>query len=240
MFFLMRRIQPGGAPAQAPLAPKLREFAWGTLLLVPGTLISGLTPVIEQTIASGLGPGAISALGYAGKLPATLNSVLTGAVGATLLPYFSQRLSGGYDEGCRRFFIRCATLVTLAGSVVAAVAVLGSEPFVRIAFQRGEFSAGNTLLVTALQGAYLWQLPGALAAVVAIRFIAAQGRYSLLTLASMLMVPITGLLQWSLASGWGPAGLAFGTSAGAALTALVLVRLALRLPTATAVRQEPQ
>src|SRR5262249_4727161 len=220
--------------------PRLREFTWGTLLLVPGTLVSGLSPVIEQTIASGLGTGAISALGYAAKLPATLNSLLTGAVGVTLLPYFSQRLSRGYDEHSRRFFIRCAMLMALAGLAVAIVAVLGSEPFVRIAFQRGHFSPENSLFVTALQQAYLWQLPGALAGVVAIRFIAAHGHYRTLSTGNMLLVPVTGLLQWSLSSRWGAEGLALGTSLGAALAALVLFRLALRLPTQPVARQEAQ
>jgi putative peptidoglycan lipid II flippase len=209
-------------------------------VLVPGTLLSGLSPVIEQTIASGLGHGAISALGYASKLPATLNSLLTTAVGVTILPYFSQRLARGYDESCRRFFVRYAALMALAGAVASGAAILGSEPFVRVAFQRGEFSAENAVVVTMLQRAYLWQLPGALAGVVAIRFIAARAHYRILTMGTMLMVPVTGLLQWSLSSGWGASGLALGTSAGAALTALVLFRLALRLPTETAARQEDQ
>jgi putative peptidoglycan lipid II flippase len=231
LYFLLKRSHRGAEHHAVPRVPRLREFTWGTLVLIPGTLISGLSPVIEQTIASGLGPGAISALGFAAKLPATLNSLLTGAVGVTLLPYFSQRLSRGYDEHCRRFFVRSAALMAFAGFVIAGAAVIGSGPFVRIAFQRGEFSAGNALVVSALQQAYLWQLPGQLAATVAIRFIAAQGRFRVLTIGNVLMVPITGLLQWSLSSVWGAQGLAFGTAAGVALTALALFGLALRHPT---------
>jgi putative peptidoglycan lipid II flippase len=126
------------------------------------------------------------------------------------------------------FFVRYAAIVTLAGAAVTAVAVLGSEPFVRFAFQRGQFSAHNTQLVTMLQQAYLWQLPGAMVAMVATRYVAAQGRYRALTIATMVMVPITGLLQWSLAQLFGAAGLASGNSTGAALTAVVFFWLALR------------
>src|SRR6267143_4922181 len=92
IFVLMTKAQARSAERSPQAFHVLREFAWGTLILVPGTLISGLSPVIEQTIASGLGHGTISALGYAAKLPATLNSLLTTAVGVTILPYFSQRL----------------------------------------------------------------------------------------------------------------------------------------------------
>jgi putative peptidoglycan lipid II flippase len=220
------QLRSSGRASQVPRS--LRDFARGTLTLVPGTLISAMGPVIEQTIASGLGQGAISALGYAAKLPATLNSLLTTAIGVTILPYFAERLSTGDEPSCRRFFIRYAGILTLAGAAIAAAAVLGSEPFVRLAFQRGQFSPQNTMLVTLLQQAYLWQLPGAMVAMVATRYVAAQGRYRALTIGTMVMVPMTGMLQWCLAQARGAAGLAFGTAVGAALTALVFFRLALR------------
>lgn len=212
--------------------PALREFVRGTLLVVPGTLVFGLLPLIEQTIASGLGKGTISALGYAAKLPATLNTLLTTAVGVTILPYFTQRLLSSDTESCRRFFVRYATVVALVGAAIAALAVLGSGWFVHVAFQRGQFSAQNALLVTAFQRAYLWQLPGAMAGIVAVRFVAAQGRYRALSAGNMLTVPLTGVLQWVLALLWGGAGLALGTSAGAAFSAAIFFALAMRQPAA--------
>jgi putative peptidoglycan lipid II flippase len=220
-----QQLRSAAPPGQTP--GNLREFAWGTLMLMPGTLVTGLSPVIEQTIASGLGHGTISALGYAAKLPATLNTLLTTAIGVTILPYFAEQLSRGDEHNCRRFFVRYTALVTLAGAAIACLAVLGSGPFVRLAFQRGQFSPHNAVFVTMLQQAYLWQLPGAMAGMVAVRYVAAQGRYRAMAVGSMAMVPITGLLQWSLAEIWGATGLAFGTSVGATLTAVVFFWLAL-------------
>ena len=218
-----------GSFGRVPQARRgLRDLAWGTLVLMPGTVITGLSPVIEQTIASGLGHGTISALGYAAKLPATMNSLLTTAIAVTILPYFSQRLSLGDERSCRAFFIRYTTVLTVAGVLIAAAAVFCSEPFVRLAFQRGQFSAQNSLLVTVVQQAYLWQLPGAMVNAVALRYVAAQGRYRAMTIASTSMVPIAGLLQWALAESWGAPGLAFGSSAGISLTAVVFLWLALR------------
>ena len=192
VLILLRRQQLRSVGEATPTPRSLRDFAWGTLTLMPGTLLTGLSPVIEQTIASGLGHGAISALGYAAKLPATLNSLLTTAIGVTVLPYFAEQLAGGDDHGCRRFFVRYAGFVTLAGAAIAGLSVLGSEPFVRLAFQRGQFSAQNSVFVTVLQQAYLWQLPGAMAGMVAVRYVAAQGRYRAKTVGSMVMIPITG------------------------------------------------
>jgi putative peptidoglycan lipid II flippase len=228
MLLRVRKVQPRLVDGLSQATESLRSLMWGTMILMPGTLVSGLSPVIEQTIASGLGHGTISALGYAAKLPATLNSLLTTAIGVTILPYFSQRLSLGDEQNCRVFFVRYAILLTLVGLSIAVAAVVGSEPFVRFAFQRGQFSAHDSLLVTVLQQAYLWQLPGAMVGAVALRYVAAQGRYRTMTIGSMAMVPVTGLFQWSLARSWGAAGLALGTSVGAALTAIVFFRLALR------------
>ena len=205
----------------------LRQFAWGTLVLMPGTLISGLSPVIEQTIASGLGHGAISALGYAAKLPATMNSLLTTAIAVTILPHFAERLAQGDNRSCRSFFVRYTTFLGVAGAAIAAAAVFCSQPFVRFVFQRGQFTAENALLVTVLQQGYLWQLPGAMVGAVALRYVAAQGRYRAMTIGTIAMVPITGFLQWALSELWGARGLAFGTSAGTALTGCALVSLAL-------------
>src|SRR5262249_43669983 len=81
LIWVLLWVSRARATALAPPARHgMREFAWGTAILVPGALIAALTPVIEQTLASGLGRGAISALGYAAKLPATLNTLLTTAV----------------------------------------------------------------------------------------------------------------------------------------------------------------
>jgi putative peptidoglycan lipid II flippase len=215
------------APSQQPVT---RDFIRGTMFLMPGALVFGLLPVIEQTIASGLGQGTISALGYAAKLPSTLNTLLTMAIGVTTLPYFAQRLLTGDAEGSRRFFVRCAALLAVVGAAIAAVASLGSEPFVRVAFQRGQFTASNTLLVTTLQQAYLWQLPGAMAGMAAVRYVAAQGRFRSLTTVSIGNALLTGLTQWVLAREWGGPGLALATSVGTALSATTLVALALKSP----------
>ena len=228
LLVLLSREHPRFAAAAAQTPSNIREFAWGTLMLMPGTLVTGLSPIIEQTIASGLGHGTISALGYAAKLPSTLNSLLTTAIGVTILPYFAEQLSRGDEPNCRRFFIRYAGVVTIAGAAIAGAAVLGSGQFVRLAFQRGQFSPENALFVTMLQQSYLWQLPGTMAGMVAVRYVAAQGRYRAMAVGSVVMVPISGLLQWLLAEVWGAPGLAFGTSLGATLTAIVFFWLALR------------
>lgn len=215
------------SPVTLPLRRWLKDLARGTATLLPGTAVSGLVPVIEQTIASGLGKGAIASLGYAAKLPATINSLLVTAVGVTILPYFAEMLATGKLEQCRRFYKRYVLLLAAMGTLIGLACILLSEPFVRIAFERGAFSDRDTATVAFLQQAYLLQLPGALVAMLSLRLVAARGAYAALTAVNIVVVPIVGFLQWWLADSLGPAGVALGTSVGATLTAIIFVALAL-------------
>jgi peptidoglycan biosynthesis protein MviN/MurJ (putative lipid II flippase) len=219
----------GAAWRAAERAPWLRELARGTAHLLPGTVLTGLTPMIEQAIASTLGRGAISSLGYASKLPATINTLLVTAVGVTILPYFSELVASGKLAQCRTFFLRYAIILLGVGVAVLVVTSLVSEPFVRIAFQRGAFAPRDTVIVATLQQAYLWQVPGALVSILAVRFVAAFGRFKALAANQLVIVPLVGLLQWRLAASWGAAGVAFGTAIGATLSAVAATWLALRI-----------
>jgi putative peptidoglycan lipid II flippase len=206
---------------------RLAHLAQGTALLVPGTVAAGLAPMIEQTIASGLGHGAIASLGFAAKLPATISSLLVAAVGATIMPYFAEMLAANELARCRRFYLRYVTLLAFGGALLSAGAIVLSQSVVRIAFERGAFLPSDTATVAGIQQAYLLQLPGALVGMLSVRLIAARGAFGTLTIANVAIVPLAALLQWQFAQIWGARGLALGTSAGATASALLFVCVAL-------------
>ena len=207
----------------------LRRLALGTAVLMPSTLFSGLAPVIEQGIASRLGEGAVSSLGYAAKFPALINGILVTAVGVTVLPHFSEMLANGEIERCRRFFLRYALLLATCGMVIAIVAIALSEPLVRIAFQRGVFTIQNTYTVTNLQQAYLLQIPGQLVGILSLRMLVATAALRAVTTVFVVVIPFGGLVQWWLSSLWGAVGVAYGTSLSVSLWALCLTTCVLLL-----------
>ncbi len=118
----------------------LRRLGLGSALLLPTWLLTSLSPMIEQTIASSLGNGVVSSLGYAARLPTMIINILVTAVGFTVLPHFTEMLANRQIDRLRRFFVRYAVLLAVAGTLVAVVAFALSEPFIRIAFQRGAFT----------------------------------------------------------------------------------------------------
>jgi putative peptidoglycan lipid II flippase len=219
--------RPRDAADAAIAGAAARRVASGTATLLPGTAAAGLAPIIEQSIAGGIGPGAIASLGYAGKLPATISSLLVTAVGTTILPLFTEMLERRPVADCRRFFLRYAALLAVGGAAIAAVGIAASEPFVRLAFERGAFTPEDTARVTDIQQAYLLQIPGALVGIAAVKVIAARGAFRRLAAANVLMVPVVGVAQWYFAGRWGAPGVALGTSFGATLTAAAFVAIAL-------------
>ncbi len=229
VFGRFRRWPRSAAGATHPVAQWKRGLATGTAALLPGTALYGLMPMIEQAIASSLGKGAIASLGYASKLPAAISSLLVTAVGITILPYFAEMLARGQVTECRRLYLRYVGLVAVGGAVISGICIIGSNDFVRLAFERGAFSPQDTVAVSVVQQAYLLQLPGALVGMLSVRLIAARGAFLALTTVNVAIVPLVGLMQWWFASTWGVTGVALGTSAGATMSAVLFIALALWL-----------
>jgi putative peptidoglycan lipid II flippase len=205
----------------------LRRLALGSAILMPTWLLTSLSPMIEQTIASSLGNGVVSSLGYAARLPTMIINILVTAVGYTVLPHFTEMLASRQIDRLRRFFVRYAVLLAVAGTLVAAASFALSEPFVRIAFQRGAFTIEDTSVVTGLQQAYLLQIPGALVGILSARVLVACGALRAVTAVFVIVVPFAGLTQWWLSSVLGPVGVAYGASLGVSLSAIFLTFVAL-------------
>lgn len=205
----------------------LRHLVKGSALLSPTWVMTSFSPVIEQSIASSLGSGVVSSLGYAARLPTMITNILVPAVGFTVLPHFTEMLASQRSDYLRHLFVRYAALLAVVGSAIAAVAWLVSEPIVRIAFQRGAFTVQNTAVVSQLLQAYLLQVPGALVGILSTRMLIACGALRAVTTAYVVLVPVVGLAQWGLSRLWGAVGIAYGTSLGVTLAALFLTAAAL-------------
>lgn len=215
-------------PAAAGTTTDLRRLGKSASLLAGGTVTLAFVPMIEQAIASGVGDGAIAAIGYAFKLPAMVNSILVTAVGVTVLPFFSEMLARKDYAVCRRAFTRYVFLLLVMGGALAVLLIYFSHPIVGIMFQRGAFGAADTRWVTEIQQAYLLQIPGALISMLAVRLLVAQAAYGVLSMVSVLSVMLSAVLAWSFVAKFGATGIAFGSSMTTTIVALLLFGIALR------------
>jgi putative peptidoglycan lipid II flippase len=215
-------------PGHIFLTPEIRRIAKGSAVLLGGTFVQAFSPMIEQGLASGLGKGTIAAMGYAFKLPAMLIGILVGAVGITVLPFFSEMLARRDDAGCERAFRRYAVALLGGGALLVLSLVAFSEPLVALVYQRGAFSVEDTQVVAQIQRAYLIQIPGALVGALAMRLLVAQGGYGVVAVNSCVSVLASGALAWVLSRRLGAVGIALGLSLVATISAMALVLVVLR------------
>lgn len=251
---LFQDWSPG--PLFRSLRPLLRDVRplvrnWGLIAL--GTGLLGLTPFIDNAIASSLGEGAISALSYAWKLPSGIAGLLGLTLSTVLLPYFTAVVhrsasasqpgaqpgtqSDALSAACRRITKR----LLLVSVPLAAVGVAASPLLVSLLFQRGRFDAAAAGQVSLIQACYFVQLPFYLLAIAGARMLQAASRLRLLLILQAGLLVVNALTSLLLSRVLGPAGIALSSAVMYALSAAVSLRASLgvsgqRPPQA---RQEP-
>lgn len=147
-------VRPGWSGLDPATGSALRQFG----AIIVATLLGSGSVVVDQAMAASLGPGAVSALNYGSKVPAVLLSLSAGLWTAAL-PHFS-KVAAQRDYGALRRMTRTYGAMIL-GIGIPATAVLYwvSGPMVRVLFQRGAFTAADTLAVSPVQACYVLQLP---------------------------------------------------------------------------------
>ena len=131
-----------------------------TVIMAPALLAGGVVQVnllVGRQVGSFF-DGAVAWLSYADRLYQLPLGVVGIAIGIVLLPDLSRRLKAGDGSGGRDAINR-ATELTLALTLPAAVALIVIPvPIVAVLFQRGAFTAADTLptaLAVAVYGAGL-------------------------------------------------------------------------------------
>ncbi|AMW05618.1 murein biosynthesis integral membrane protein MurJ [Gemmatimonas phototrophica] len=196
---------------------------------IAGAIFTSSCGLIDQIMASALPSGAVSTLSYAGKLVAVGLGIAIVAIGTPLLPHVSRLVEQG-EWLALRTFQRRASLVVLAVTVPSSILLaFVSEPIVRIAFERGAFSANDTAQVALVQSYYMLQIPGQFLAVIYARSLAAMrmtSRIGSVALVS-LFVNVIGNLYFM--RRMGAPGIALSTATVQTVSALLLFVLCERL-----------
>ena len=128
--------------------PSVREVGRLMAPRVLGTAIIQLNFVINNSLASGLGEGAVSAINYAWLLMTLPQGVFAQAVGTAAFPTFAAQAARGERAEMRSSL--AATLRAVFSLILPAtvgLVVLG-RPLVGLLFERGAFEATSTEAVT--------------------------------------------------------------------------------------------
>lgn len=225
-----------GIRGVAPLGP----VAGMTIRLFVGvtayTLFSKLQPVLERAISLAATEGATAALGFGQKIAYGLLLVGTFSLALTTTAALSRHVSSGNWNLAGVLLSKTAVASFTLTSAVIAVALPLAHPAVVVLFQRGEFTAGDSRIVSDI---LVLQLPWVLAAVLTGVFTACL--YQLRWYSRVLVGSAAGLLgmvgiSLALAGAMPMFAVAIGSSVGAIITLLVTIALLLRSPIGDAFR----
>jgi putative peptidoglycan lipid II flippase len=175
-------IRPQWGGVTESLSRVLREF---TMVLI-GTGILNVAIMADQYFASLGGPGGIAAYGYGAKIISVLIGAGALPLGVAILPHFAAQVREGQWVHLRGVVMHWS-LIVLSLSVPAAVLLwFYSYDLVKLTFQRGAFSPGDSRLVAAIQMYLALQLPFYLCGILYVRVLISLQRNGLVALVALV------------------------------------------------------
>lgn len=209
-------------PALHFKSPAWRQIAAGLSLTLLGQALAGSTPMIEAFIATRVGEGAVSTLGYANRVLGLFTGLVVLAVTRAMLPVLSAAVATRTGQAPQLMMLWMRRLA-LIGLALGAFLWLAAEPMTRLLFQRGRFTATDTLAVAeALRYAAL-QLPSYLPSIALTSYAAASGQFGAIFWSAVVGFVVRPVAGWFLSAGMGVPGLALAQAVAYACTLAFLL-----------------
>ena len=194
-------------PGQAKWAWPQPSAAWkdffsGLGYASAGYVLLSAAATIGLVVASRMGEGSLASLNYASRITALLTGLLATAVNRVAIVHFCGK--NALDSNDWRNWGSVAAAFTLAAAVASAVLMVLAPQIVAGLFERGEFKAQETELVSRLLRWHVSQLTPFLASVVLCAYLSATGGFRTLFIACLLcflaelMMVMVGVEIWGL------------------------------------------
>ena len=128
--------------------PYLKKIVKLSFPILVGMIINDIGFVIDKNLASNLVEGSVSVLNYASKLNDFISTVFIVAITTVVFPMLSKSASK-YDLDELKDTMRYGANIIFLISVPATVGLIVlARPIVEIAFQRGAFTANDTIMTS--------------------------------------------------------------------------------------------
>ncbi|WP_244817775.1 lipid II flippase MurJ [Caballeronia sp. Lep1P3] len=218
----LRALAKRADAMRAPTRLSLQSRQWPILLramtlLMLGAVIGNLSGPVDQYFLAQAGDGNVASLGYANRLISLLMSMGALAISRATLPVISEMLLHGDAGRARSTTLKWSLLMLVVGTFAAAFAYVAAPFAVALLFQRGAFTARDTVAVVGLFRAGLLQIPFSYACWVLIQLSVSEGRFRLISviavvgfviklIANVILVRLVGIHGVLLASGLAAAG----------------------------------
>lgn len=194
------------------VTPEVRQVGLQYVpLLVAAVFTSGVT-VVDQSMAAWLQPGSVAALGYGSRIVSVVVGLAAASLTAAVIPYFSEMVAAKDWEGCRHTLQTYTRMLLLIMTPICVLLIALSPAIVRLLFQRGAFTAQDTIVVSRVQAMYALQIPFYAAGLLYVRMLTALRRNDLVMISAGISLVLDVVLNLICMRFWGVAGIALSTS----------------------------
>jgi len=201
------------------------------LPLMAAAALMGSTTLVDNAMASQLGPGGVSTLNFGRKLVALAISIPTVSISRAVYPYFSQLAAERKWTEVHAVLAKSRALVLLGMIPITLALILLARPLTTLLLQHGAFGASSTESVAWVQVMYACQIPFYTLSIIYVRLISSLRLNYLLTASTVISILLNVLLNYVLMRPMGVAGIALSTSlvyATACIFLLVVTHRALQ------------
>jgi putative peptidoglycan lipid II flippase len=189
----------------------LKEVASQYAPMIAGAFLMCSTNLVDQAMAAMLPSGSVAALAYGNRIIALPIVIATTALSTAVIPYFSKMVALDDWKSLRQSLRHYLGLIFAAAIPLTGIIILFSESIVRLLFQRGSFTAENSLLVAQIQACFALQIPFYIGCILVVRLHSAMRNNTIMMGSAGNLIVNIGLnylfMQWL-----GVVGIALSTS----------------------------
>lgn len=186
-----------------------------------GALIGGMG-FVDQAMAAMLASGSVAALGYGLKLPGLINGLGSAALAQAVLPYFSAMAARQDSEGIIKTLNTYVLLCVWVGTAISSFLYLFSRPLIALLFQRGAFTAADTIIVSRVSAFYSLEIPAYLLTMLASRVLSSLSLNHVLAVVALMNFIVNIAMNFLLMRYFGVAGIALSTTSVFLFSTIVL------------------
>lgn len=194
---------------------------------ITSSFLSGMHSVIETYFAAKLVIGSVSALSYGKRLTLFTIGLITVSMSNVLLPYFSKEVINNKVKTFGTLF-KLLKIVFAIGAAIALVGIVFSEPIIRIAFERNEFTASDTEVVSQIQQIFLIYLPFKVCGALLVSFLTSINKNNYMAIVSFISVVLNLLFIYLLMDKMGIYGIALASTIGIVVRNIILFGFTLK------------
>lgn len=208
----LSRLEIDIRPRWQGMQPQLREVIGQYLPVVLGAALLSGTALIEQAVAASLDAGSVATLSYGTRVVMLATGIGATALGTAVLPFFSRMVAARNWPQLRQTMRTFVLLILLVTIPITAVLSALALPIITFVFQRGAFTAADTVRVAEVQAWFALQLPFFGVGLLFSRLLSSLGANHLLLVQAGLCLVVDAMLAFSLSRVFGVAGIALGTT----------------------------